>query len=518
MINALLSVLRQHQLIIIRSAVDVLFEKFDDKLRGLLLWHTVGSGKTITALSLCAYEQLRIAKNTNVKVKVILPNSIRGNFEADANKLESLTGINFDITFITMDSPKLVTGVNESIKDGDYVIIDECHNLTNAIVNGSERSYKAYVKLKETNLKRLYCLTGTPVINDPYELVPIYNLLLKDKSLMLPENYIVFNDNIQNGDVNMFTKINVPLISYYDTSDPEFFKHLPTDLGIEVVKIPMTENQKLDIKFELYKSRQKRSLSLGSARRNIIPSISKTFHTIATDDTYFMSHTSTRMLNIRSLKDDVSVCPKYNAIINHAQNDKCLVFCEFKNEYGLDGFKEFLNRMGRKDYAIISGDLPTMERDIIRDRFNDENGDINILMITKSGAEGLNLRGIRKVFIMSMYWRWSLIWQVIGRAIRYKSHDHLDENDRNVKTYIYISYDESGAKTMDEIVLDVADSKQEKIDAVLKYIKEHNTLQDEESLLQLWADNEKKKQIVINPSSLYEDAKNVIHDIIILED
>ena len=63
----------------------------------------------------------------------------------------------------------------------------------------------------------------------------------------------------------------------------------------------------------------------------------------------------------------------------------------------------------------------------------------SLLMITQSGAEGLNLRNVRYVYILEPFWNQVRIDQVIGRAIRKGSHLELPEADRNVKVVMYIS-------------------------------------------------------------------------------
>ena len=63
----------------------------------------------------------------------------------------------------------------------------------------------------------------------------------------------------------------------------------------------------------------------------------------------------------------------------------------------------------------------------------------SLLMITQSGAEGLNLRNVRFVYILEPFWNQVRIDQVIGRAIRKGSHLDLPEKERNVQVVIYIS-------------------------------------------------------------------------------
>ena len=64
---------------------------------------------------------------------------------------------------------------------------------------------------------------------------------------------------------------------------------------------------------------------------------------------------------------------------------------------------------------------------------------IKILMTTKTGAEGLNLKCVRHVHIMEPHWQPVLIEQVIGRAVRTNSHEWLPPKDRNVEVFIYMA-------------------------------------------------------------------------------
>jgi chemotaxis protein histidine kinase CheA len=64
---------------------------------------------------------------------------------------------------------------------------------------------------------------------------------------------------------------------------------------------------------------------------------------------------------------------------------------------------------------------------------------IKIMMITSSGAEGINLRNTRFVHIVEPYWNMVRLEQVIGRARRICSHEDLPPNMRNVKVFCYIS-------------------------------------------------------------------------------
>lgn len=62
-----------------------------------------------------------------------------------------------------------------------------------------------------------------------------------------------------------------------------------------------------------------------------------------------------------------------------------------------------------------------------------------VMMISQSGAEGISLRNVRRVLITEPFWNMVRIDQVIGRAIRTRSHDDLPKEHRNVQVFVYMA-------------------------------------------------------------------------------
>jgi hypothetical protein len=114
---------------------------------------------------------------------------------------------------------------------------------------------------------------------------------------------------------------------------------------------------------------------------------------------------------------------------------------------------------------------------------------IKVLLTTKTGTEGLNLFGVRQVHILEPYWQHVLVEQVIGRAIRYKSHLHLPLAERDVEVFIYIS-------TLDDrYLLDKDDVMQ--IDVYPNpdpYLKKTGILTSSDEFL--WILSQKKKAMI----------------------
>ena len=64
---------------------------------------------------------------------------------------------------------------------------------------------------------------------------------------------------------------------------------------------------------------------------------------------------------------------------------------------------------------------------------------IKVLMITSSGAEGINLKNTRFVHIVEPYWHMVRVQQVIGRARRICSHEELPTELQTIKVFMYVT-------------------------------------------------------------------------------
>jgi len=152
--------------------------------------------------------------------------------------------------------------------------------------------------------------------------------------------------------------------------------------------------------------------------------------------------------------------PKMEAMLKEIKKDSkdlILVYSSFRTVEGLEIFSRVLEANGFarfdpseinpendfKRFAFYSGQEDMKIRKQIVDAFTDSDNkhgkDIRILLVSSTGAEGLDLKNIRKVLIMDVFWHDVRIQQIIGRAVRKKSHYDLPEDERNVQPIIYLS-------------------------------------------------------------------------------
>jgi hypothetical protein len=167
-------------------------------------------------------------------------------------------------------------------------------------------------------------------------------------------------------------------------------------------------------------------------------------------------------------KDLKNLSPKMFAIMNNINKftietdlgrvptGKILFYSDFRSDGGSEafelmlksnGYEKFDNKDPQKEkgkrYTFITGAEGQQERSINKENFNDKKnkyGDyIQIMIISSAGAEGISLTCVRQVHILEPFWNYVRIDQVLGRAIRMKSHVDLPKEDRNVEQYLYLS-------------------------------------------------------------------------------
>ena len=98
-------------------------------------------------------------------------------------------------------------------------------------------------------------------------------------------------------------------------------------------------------------------------------------------------------------------------------------------------FKKYLESRGENNYAVLSPDLSEDEYTRIINNYN--NGKSKFLLLHPEIIEGVSLKATSQLHILEPCFNQSAQNQIIGRAIRYKSHAHLPKKDQKVDVYIW---------------------------------------------------------------------------------
>jgi hypothetical protein len=147
--------------------------------RGVLVFHGLGSGKTCAAVA--AAEALS-ARHGMRDVVVMLPASLRANFEAGLAACggPGLAGARLRYVSTNGVSPAAIDGPAASVAGaslhGCVIVVDEVHNLAAQAANGGARGAALYRAIFNARDAKVILLSGSAVINSPFELGLLLNL------------------------------------------------------------------------------------------------------------------------------------------------------------------------------------------------------------------------------------------------------------------------------------------------------------------------------------------------------
>ena len=245
---------------------------------------------------------------------------------------------------------------------------------------------------------------------------------------------------------------------------------------IQKKKISITENLLDDLKIKTMEPETEKTTTLSDS------SYSERIYNALSE----LQENANRFLTADALK---TYSPKFREILKRCNDSRRigihLIYSQFRTLEGIgilglilkqNGWAEFkisktsaglwkIN-MNREDlekpcFALYTGTEEEEEKEIIRNILNsnwdyipqtikkqlNENGFMNnyvgevikCMMITSSGAEGIDLKNVRYVHIVEPYWHPVRKQQVIGRARRICSHKDLPKKYQTVTVYLYIT-------------------------------------------------------------------------------
>ena len=132
-------------------------------------------------------------------------------------------------------------------------------------------------------------------------------------------------------------------------------------------------------------------------------------------------------------------------------------------------------------YSMITGDpriSPNNDFEV-KGLTNEENKygyKTKVILISRSGSEGIDFKFIRQVHILEPWYNMNRIEQIIGRAVRNFSHKDLEFEERNVEIFMYgtILGNENTEEAADLYVYRVAELKAIQTGEVTRILKENS--------------------------------------------
>jgi SNF2 family DNA or RNA helicase len=382
--------------------------------KGMIAAFSTGTGKTLVAVAVasCMVNLSKFFKK-DIKIIIITPTSLQENFKKEMLAYGSdPTDERYKFYTTTKFGIDYKAGLINCKKS--LFIIDEAH-----VFRTDYRNKFSQMRLRVANSRaefalmcsnkawKILLLTATPMYNKPYDIV---NLASMAKGLASP-----FTDNpyiLMKEDNVLFKKQYSNIILFQQSSKIDY----PSREDI-LVKIIMTPSYLR--KYEKLEEQIREGISI----------IDKNGEEKALSNAF--------LVKLRTGSNKLEGCVKCDFVMKIIkQNQKTMFFSEFKSA----GVKTIIELLENENigYYLISGDVSMTKRNTIVQKFN-SNNEYKLLIITKAGGEGLDLKEVRNVIIFEQGWNISKEDQVVGRAIRYKSHLNLPVKDQNVKIWYILA-------------------------------------------------------------------------------
>jgi superfamily II DNA or RNA helicase len=405
----------------------------DNDIDGLLLVHPTGTGKTLTAVTA---SQCYLDKNPNNIVIFVGPSSLITNFKKELKAY----GVTNERKYKLYSYQKFLQKEEKErdvICKDNMLIVDEVHNLRNLNLqnkNEGKRS-KSVLRCAKYAEKRLL-LTATPFVNDLSDFIPIINYL-RGKVMVQTK-----------GDTSTVKKI-IPYLRD----------------RIHFISVPR-ESKKEYPKFKEHYIRIKMKKDYQEKYCKIIKGNEVKGDIFRNPESFYNGHR--RAVN-KIGKGQVYFSEKTKRALRLIGDKKTVIFSNWL-DFGLNPIRKVLNENGIKAEKF-SGEMSQQEKKKLIEEYNENK--FQVLIISKSGMEGIDLKEVRVVIVMDPVWNYSGILQIRGRAIRYKSHEKLPEKERKVDIYYMIlETDTENCKSGDTVVYNIIKEKKKNSELVDKMMRE----------------------------------------------
>jgi arsenate reductase-like glutaredoxin family protein len=488
-------------------------------IRGILVFHQIGAGKTCTAISIA--EEFK----KKVNIVVVLPAALIGNFVTELrsecpgdeyltsderNKLKNLKPGDSQFEKIIKKSDERIEKYytiysyhkfvaliqEEKIKklNNTLLIIDEVQNMIS--MNGTfYKSLQKVVESSDDSLK-IILLSATPMFDRPVEIALTLNLLKRDDLLPITKFNQEYMDITTNSKEISYKAINMKdfrskvknLISYYRGAPPQAYPQAE----FKTVRCNMSDFQ---YKSYLTSLSTEDKFIRGSFKNADILNMPQNFFlgprfisnvSFPNKSIGEMGYSSFRgqALQIQNIGEYSIKFFKIYQKINKADGP-VFVYSNFKELGGIRCFVKFLEHHGWKNYkthgegkkrfALWSGDEPHHVKDevkfIFNQKTNEDGSKIKIMIGSPSIKEGVSLLRVQQVHMMEPYWNMSRMLQIMGRAVRFCSHKDVPKSKRVVKIYLYLAT-YPGEKTIDQYIWSLAKKKNKLINQFELALKE----------------------------------------------
>jgi superfamily II DNA or RNA helicase len=382
-----------------------------------------GTGKTISAV-FAALQLLAEKKVTNVVV--VAPKAVEPQFRSEVKKFDSAMEQRWQL-----GSYERFKRGHLSFDSGTLLILDEAHNLRNS----SNKTAQAVAEAAK-KVKFVIALTATPMVNGPQDLYMLLKILSKGKHIRNMPSTQMGWEKKYGFDIATCGKGKEVVTQAFRKHMHYFFKEQSEDFPrrrlLTGTDVDLHRRQtKAMIELTRKENASKTALAM-------LKKLGGDFSSV--DDIKTAKNLNAYLNKARqaALIDYGQSCStKVQAIVQKIRDGPkpAVVFVEFRST-GIDQINRCLKR-AKLRVQQMNGSMSKSQRFKVQNAYN--NKEIDVLLITKAAAEGVDLKRSRQFHLVAPTWNDALVQQAEGRTIRYKSHSDLPKKDRVVDVYNWVA-------------------------------------------------------------------------------
>ncbi len=415
-----------------------------------ILSHGLGSGKTIT--SILGHEALKRARGVKGPALVVPPAALVENYRTGGLKKFLRPASRKDYHIVSRekfrrDAPKHLKKHKPST-----LIIDEAHGARDP----KSKTFQALQHAAERIPHRIV-MTGSLVSNHPRDIVSLLSLVRgKRMSVADFERRHIGHRKISPGLIGRLRGVKPGHVEtivnkqdlkkvldryvHHFRGSEEFKKHIPT-VHERDVSVPMSRQQSKLYQFALRKKlgpvarwRIKHNLPPGKGEATSFLSALSLAREVSGSPHILSKKIRMSEAVAHSPKLKAAVESMHRHLSEHPKH-KVVIYSNMRKS-SLDPVKEHLVK-SRVPHGEFHGGIPDDERQRHVREFN--RGKRRVLLVSPSGAEGLDLKGATLFQRLDPHWNPERMAQAKGRVARYKSHASLPSHMRKVKVENYTS-------------------------------------------------------------------------------
>lgn len=399
---------------------------------GLVAVHGLGSGKTLT--SIAAQDAL------GVPASVVVPAALQGNYRKEQEK-------HLDKVPKTEMTTLQAVARRGAAPSGKLLVVDEAHRLRDA---GS----KGFQAMSKSPAEKRLLLTGSPFYNHPADIAPLVNLAAGESVLpttpaIFEQKYVTeeevspgFLARLRGVRPGVRQKLNPKradelrgvfkkYVDYHAGGGTDDFPNSTT----QEIKVPMTREQ-----LRVYDTLIDKAPPwvAEKVRSGLPPSKAEAAQLNAFLSAARQATNSTAPFVPEGKAESPKVQRAFEEMKKRLDQDpaaKGVVYSNFL-EAGINPYKKLLDA-SKVPYGEFTGAMKQKDRDALVRDYNE--GKVRALLLSSAGGEGLDLKGTRLLQILDPHWNEEKLKQVIGRGVRYKSHEALPEDQRHVDIQRFVA-------------------------------------------------------------------------------